>query len=85
MNLNIYTIIHYSINATMLPAMNINKHDNNFTVNTKKYYQLKMTKRARMSTQNVIDAIYSDDDDDLTLTSPSWMVVMTIFRIWMGS
>ena len=30
-----------------------------------------MTKRARMSTQNVIDAIYSDDDDDFDVDDPN--------------
>ena len=29
-----------------------------------------MTKRARMSTQDVIDAIYSDDDDDFDVDDP---------------
>ena len=37
---------------------------NNFTAINAKILPAKMTKRARMSTQDVIDAIYSDDNYD---------------------
>ena len=56
------------VNARTLLAMNENMND----------------KRARMSTQDVIDAIYSDDDDfDVDDPDEPFMEGMMIFRTWM--